>query len=163
MSQTLHTYEYVLQCVAVCCSVLQCVAVCCSVCMRYVTDITHIRISHVSSPCHRHDTHMNESNICAMSQTYNTYERVMCMSHVIWQKHIRKGNVYAPCHRHPTHTEDSCVWAMAYGVATISRLLQIIGVFCKRALWKRLYSAKETYNFKEPTRRSHSIWLKTYK
>jgi len=31
-----------------------------------------------------------------------------------------------------------------YGVATISRLLKIIGLFCKRALWKRLYSAKET-------------------
>ena len=28
----------------------------------------------------------------------------------------------------------------------------------KRALWKRLYSAKETYNFKEPTNRSHPRW-----
>ena len=35
-------------------------------------------------------------------------------------------------------------------MATTSRLLQIIGLFCKRALQKRLYSAKETYNFKEP-------------
>jgi len=34
-----------------------------------------------------------------------------------------------------------------YGVATISRLLKMIGLFCKRALQKRLYSAKETYNF----------------
>ena len=31
------------------------------------------------------------------------------------------------------------------------------GLFCKRALWNRLYSAKETYNFKEPTNRSHPI------
>jgi len=31
-----------------------------------------------------------------------------------------------------------------------TRFLKIIGLFCKRALWKRLYSAKETYNFKEP-------------
>jgi len=36
-----------------------------------------------------------------------------------------------------------------YGVATISRLLKIIGLFCKRALWKRLYSAKETYHFEQ--------------
>jgi len=43
------------------------------------------------------------------------------------------------------------------GVATISRLLKIIGLFCKRALQKRLYSAKETCNFKEPTNRSHPI------
>ena len=42
-------------------------------------------------------------------------------------------------------------------VATISRLLKIIGLFCKRALLKRLYSAKETYDFKEPTNCSHPI------
>jgi len=46
---------------------------------------------------------------------------------------------------------------LRYGVATIGRLLKITGLFCKRALQKRLYSAKETYNFKEPTSRSHPI------
>jgi len=45
-----------------------------------------------------------------------------------------------------------------YGMATISRLLKIIDLFCKRAHQKRRYSAKETYNFKEPTTRSHPIW-----
>jgi len=30
----------------------------------------------------------------------------------------------------------------------------MIGLFCKRALWQRRHSAKETYNFKEPTNRS---------
>jgi len=35
--------------------------------------------------------------------------------------------------------------------------LQIVGLFCKRALSKRLYSAKKTHNFKEPTNRSHPI------
>jgi len=38
-----------------------------------------------------------------------------------------------------------------------SRLLKIIGLFCRRALQKRLYSAKETYNLKEPTDGSHPI------
>ena len=56
----------------------------------------------------------------------------------------------APLHRAARHT---------YGVATISRLLKITGLFCKRALQKRLYSAKETYNFKEPTSRGHPIWI----
>ena len=51
-----------------------------------------------------------------------------------------------------------------YGVATIIRLLKIIFLFCKRVfctrtLSKRLYSAKETYEIKEPTNRSHSIPL----
>ena len=36
---------------------------------------------------------------------------------------------------------------------------KIIGLFCKRALLKRLYSAKKTYNFKEPTDRSHPIYI----
>jgi len=47
-----------------------------------------------------------------------------------------------------------------YGVASISRLLKIIGLFCKRAQQKRLYSSIETYNLKEPTNRSHPIPLR---
>ena len=49
-----------------------------------------------------------------------------------------------------------------YGVATTSSLLKITSLFCKRALWKRRYSAKETCNFKEPTNGSPPIvasWL----
>jgi len=42
-------------------------------------------------------------------------------------------------------------------VATISRLLKIIGLFCKRALLNRRYSVKETYNVQEPTDSSHHI------
>ena len=41
-----------------------------------------------------------------------------------------------------------------YGVATISRLLNIVGLFCKRALSKCPFSSKKTYNVKEPTNRS---------
>jgi len=44
-----------------------------------------------------------------------------------------------------------------YGMASISRLLKIIGLFCKRTLQKRLYSAKETCNFQEPNNRSQPI------
>jgi len=47
-----------------------------------------------------------------------------------------------------------------YGMATISRLLKIVGLFCKRAYnfkepTNHSHSAKETYNFKEPTNHSH--------
>ena len=49
-----------------------------------------------------------------------------------------------------------------YGVASISRLLEILGLFCKRALWKRPYSSKETCNLKEPTNRSHPIFASLY-
>jgi len=44
-----------------------------------------------------------------------------------------------------------------WGGSPTSRLLKIRGLFCKRALQKRQYSAKETYNLKEPTNRSHLI------
>jgi len=42
-----------------------------------------------------------------------------------------------------------------YGVATISRLFKITGLVCR--IWSLLQGslAKKTYNFKEPTNRSH--------
>jgi len=72
-----------------------------------------------------------------------------------------------------THICEICVVCPGYGVAAISRLLkiiglfcksrllQIMGLFCKRALYKRLHSAKETYHFKEPIHRSHPICINT--
>ena len=50
-----------------------------------------------------------------------------------------------------------------YGVPTISRLLKMIGLFYKRDLQKRRYSAKETYHYKEPTNRSHHIQTYAYR
>jgi len=45
----------------------------------------------------------------------------------------------------------------SYGVPSIRRLLRCVRLFCKRALERRPYSAKETFNSKEPTGRSHPI------
>ena len=73
---------------------------------------------------------------------------------------------------HVSHIDESCrvrishvtsmpesrpVYNRPYGVATISRLLKIIGLFCKRAIYTRQYSAKEPCNLKEPTNQSHPI------
>jgi len=44
-----------------------------------------------------------------------------------------------------------------YGVALVSRIDKITGLFCKTALWKRRYSAKETCNFIDSTNCSHTI------
>jgi len=49
-----------------------------------------------------------------------------------------------------SNNESAVVCLVRYGVASTSRLLEIIGLFCKRALSNGRYSAKETYNFKEP-------------
>jgi len=65
--------------------------------------------------------------------------------------HIHIHHLHVILHTHYSKHTSS------YGVPTISRLLKIIGRFCKRALKKRLYSAKETYSFNEPTNHSHPI------
>jgi len=58
------------------------------------------------------------------------------------------------------HVCDMTHSFVSYGVAAISRQLKIIGLYCKRALYKRQYSAKETYDFNMPTHRSRPItWL----
>ena len=58
---------------------------------------------------------------------------------------LRERNAFRGTMRHDAHI---------YRVVMISRLLKIILLFCKRALSKRLYSANETYDLKEPTNRS---------
>jgi len=54
-------------------------------------------------------------------------------------------------------TIPSATASATYGVATISRLLKITGLFCRISslLWSSF--AKETYNLKEPTNRSHLL------
>ena len=49
-----------------------------------------------------------------------------------------------------------------YGVATISMLLQITGLFCRIQSLLQGSFAKQTYNLKEPTNRSHPIGLLQY-
>ena len=57
-----------------------------------------------------------------------------------------------------TTTQRSAFSLFVYGVAMISRLLQIIGLFCRVSSLLQGSFAKETYNFKEPTHRRHPIW-----
>jgi len=42
-------------------------------------------------------------------------------------------------------------------IHTHSHIAKDTGLFCKKAQWKRRYSAKETYDFIDPTDRSHPI------
>ena len=44
-----------------------------------------------------------------------------------------------------------------YAVALVSRIDTITGLFCKRALYKRRYSAQETYRFIDATDGRHAI------
>jgi len=114
----------------------------------YICAMTHSDVWHDTFTCMIWLIHT-----CEMTHTHMWHDSY---THVTWLIHTIHAHSYV---RHDSFTRVK--WLMllffACGVAMISRLLQIIGLFCKRALWKRLYSAKETYNFKEPTNRSHPI------
>jgi len=73
---------------------------------------------------------------------------------------VRKFRQFGWSDAYVKETILTCDLACSYGVATCSRLHKAIGLFCKRARWKRRYSAKETYNFKEPTNRRHPIGVR---
>ena len=63
----------------------------------------------------------------------------------------RNESAYIYCH-------SNLDLEIRYGGASIRRLLQIVGLFCKRALKKKRCSAKLSYNFKEPTNCNHPIF-----
>jgi len=102
----------------------------------WACHVTHMNASHhtftygISHDC---DSHCANQAI-RMDWSRHTYEWVISIYVNVYTQHLWK-----------------------HGVATISRLLKIIGLFCKRALQKRPIFSKETYNFKEPTNRSHPI------
>jgi len=59
---------------------------------------------------------------------------------------------------HVTRLDELChllQWIM--GWLRLVGIDKITGLFCKRALLKRRYSAKETYNLIDPTNQSHPI------
>jgi len=93
---------------------------------------------------------MTHTNIC-MTWLIRTYRRYMthtyicmtwlihtCITYMTWRILTwARGEPRRPLSSNHT-------WNASYEVATISRLPKNIGLFCKRALWKRLHSAKET-------------------
>jgi len=105
--------------------------------------ISHIWISWFSNIGMTHSIHM-----CDMTHSYMRHNSFICGTSFF--------NMWDTI---GTHFGTQFIQHnISYGVATIGRLLKIIGLFCKRALQKRLYSAKETYDFKEPTNRSYPIF-----
>jgi len=99
---------------------------------------------------------------CWSSQTHGSASRTMCIGASI---HVHATqSVY----KHSWHTSWGisrlcfpCIYIyISYGVATISRLLKIIGLFCRISSHLEGSFAKETYSFNEPTIRIHPIpWM----
>jgi len=145
-----------LQCVVVCCSVLQCVAVCCSVLQWHnCADIQYAEVHGSVAVCG--SVLQCVAVCCSLLQfvavrcsyiTVQTFNILQCI--VVYRSVLQCVAVccsVCQCfYRYPK-----------YGVATISRLLKIIGLFCRISSLLQGSFTKETYNFKEPTNRSHPI------
>jgi len=119
---------------------------------------------HISESCHSSEWVMSLISVTVNRVTHVdesrpvTHMRESC--HFYWWG--MSGIEYCHVNRCLSEWAISLIWMshvtdMNYGVAMTSRLFKMIGLFCKRALQKRWYSAKETYDFKEPTNRSHHI------
>jgi len=116
------------------------------------THMQHI-LQHI---CNTYVTHMQHILQHTPYTLRHTCRSVLCCS-VLHCAAVCCSVLQCVALRHTCRSVLAQCVTLCYGVATISTLLKIIGLFCKRALQKRLYSAKETYNFKEPTNRSHPI------
>ena len=122
----------VLQCVAACCSVLQCVAVCDSVLKCVAVCCSVLQCVAV---CWRESFVWHETIYCSALQCV-----VVCCS-------------VLQC----VAVHYSCLCRCK--LATMNRLLKIISLFCRISSLLKGSSAKETYNLKKPTHRSHPISL----
>ena len=122
-----------LQCVAMCCSALQCVAMCCSVPLPIRTRTQQTRKG-------AGEFYLgNNEHTCPYAYRPTINLGIRSCVHNILQKQVQ------------TEVHDT------YGVASVSRIDEILGLLCKRALYKRQYSAKETFNLIGSTDRSHLI------
>jgi len=76
----------------------------------------------------------------------------VCTNKIARQHERALGRALVTNHSKSTRgSEQEGVRENACKRETMERLLKIIGLFCKRTLCKRRYSARETYNFKEST------------
>jgi len=131
------------------------------------TYVTNLSQAEMRISCHElvsHHTHV--TNLSQVKSRYSSHELILKSRTCLTSSRDTQVTNLSQASR-DTHVTNLSYIKSRYsshelvssrdtdGVATILRPLQNIGLFCKRALYKNLYSAKETYNFKEPTNRSH--------
>ena len=93
--------------------------------------------------------------ICIHTHIYDFRERALRVRFL--SRRPRWPCISTTMYEHHTLWDQRYLWLARYGVATISRLLKIIGLFCRISSLLEGSFAKETYNFKEHTNRSHPV------
>jgi len=155
-------------------SYVHCICVCIIYILCYVLRL-YIMYMYVCRRCKNLDTlwYIHYSNICIMCISYHVlfiyyvyiyvcrgrknlgtlwFMHNICIC-IMYTKYLYTHYVYIVY----TYTYLHGLQGPWYEVTMISRLPENIGLFCKRALQKRLDSAKETNIFKDPTNHSHVL------
>jgi len=171
----------VLQCVAVCWNILQYAALCCSVLQHFQWD-TYSATDGRDQTQKNYDFQNFQQNFTGV----RTHQTRFLVSPQYFKKvftEVKESSVNQKSGRKTVQSRDPNIWsvissvsgvlnsvlntvwlirfqsAQYYGVTSLSRINEIIGLFFKRALSKRRYSAKETCNLINPTDRSHPIHM----
>jgi len=94
---------------------------------------------------------------------------VSCLIHVAHMqnsRHVHDSDMSSQTWlTHMRNMSDLCVRRVffLYGMATVSRIDEIIGLFCRISSLLKVSFVKETYNFIDATNQSHPIWrMHTY-
>jgi len=129
---------YVRMCARACVRVCVCVRerVCVRVCVCVCTYIRIHKHTHTRARAHIH-THTHTRN--ALVGGHRDKRPI----------NINKRSMVN--HKSTSNQSSKPCTVAQYGVATISRLLKIIGLFCRISSLLQGSFAKQTYNFKEPT------------
>jgi len=139
VSQCVAVCRSVSQCVAVCCSVLQCVAMCCSVlqCVAECVAVSCVLQCIASSTnylrvCRERDRPWQTTPAC-IYPSKSPVSPPKCHVCDMIHSHMRATSSYEWGDQFigvwPHSFADVC--PSKYGVATVSRLLKIIGLFCR--------------------------------
>jgi len=127
----------------------------------FIWHVMHLYVSwliHIwRAMTHSYVTHMCVTRLINMTHTGSW----LCFTHacVPWLIHIWRAMTHSQGMCHICMCHDSFIWYDTHMLLNraLNSSFKITGLFCKRALQKRLYSAKETCNFQEPTNHSHPI------
>jgi len=138
-------------CVALRCIALQCVAMCSVHFRNAPCGSARIRV-HTYTHTHIHTyTHTHIHTCVWMNTQWNslspTHTQIWLIRVHTWIS--THTCIHSHAHIHALKAHIHVCWSVwercLYGVALASRIDKITGLFGKRALWKRWYSAKETY------------------